>query len=284
MRDFAEKSRIFCFLIVAVFLAALSSAVSFAAESPAASSTSALPAYTYSAGTTVETLQGQLDALGKGQRLSVTRSDGSLRANGPLQSGDVVEVFDQAGNLQSRVTAAIASDSPSAGSSSSASPSSAAPDSSQNGSSSLTPVSSGSAGSAVSSRQGEVRDYVFSSPVTVENLKTEIGDKISAGCVLRITSVSGGHRESGRVCTGDVIRVLNPDGSEQSAVKAVVLGDLTGGGEPDNQAKTLLYRYLTGQQELDAEQAAAADLNQDGKIDTSDLLLLKKRLTGSAKD
>lgn len=281
MRDFAEKSRIFCFLIVAVFLVAISSAVSFAAESPATySASSALPVYNYPAGVTVEILQGQLDALGKGQRLSIMKSDGRLLESGPLQAGDVVEVFDADGNLQSRVVAAFASGSSSAGSPSSA----AASDSSRAASSSAAPVSSEPAGSLVSSQPGEARNYVFPSVVTVEDLKAEIGDKLSAGCTLRITSASGGNRESGRVCTGDEIRVVNPDGSEQSTVKAVVLGDLTGGGGPDNQAKALLYRYLTGQEEFSAEQAAAADLNQDGKIDTSDLLLLKKRLTGSAKD
>ncbi len=281
MRDFAEKSGIFCFLIVVVFLAALSSVVSFAAESPAASvASSALPVYNYPAGITVETLQGQLDALGKGQRLSVAKSDGSLRTSGPLQAGDVVEVFNAVGDLQSRVSAAFGQGSSSAGTSSSF----VGSDSSRAGNSSVVPGSSEPAGSAVSSRPDQSRSYVFPSVVTVEELKAEIGDKISAGCTLRIMSVTGGNRESGRVCTGDVIRVMNPDGSEQSAVKAVVLGDLTGGGGPDNQAKALLYRYLTGQEELSPEQTAAADLNQDGKIDTSDLLLLKKRLTGSAKD
>ena len=291
MRNFIKKSRIFCFLIAAVFLAAISSAVSLAAENPTASATSdgsavssVLPVYEYPVGTTVESLQAQVDAQGKGQKLSVIKPDGNRRESGPLQSGDVVEMFDSAGNLRTRVTAAVAPASSSAGSSSFAGSSAASPASSQAGSSQTGSSSSASEESPVSSQPGKPSEYVFSSPVTVEGLKAEIQEKLSAGCTLQITPVSGGSRTSGRVCTGDVIRVLNPDGSVQSSVKAVVLGDVTRTGGPDSQAKALLYRYLTGQEEFDPEQEAAADLNQDGKIDTGDLLLLKKELTASSKD
>lgn len=286
MWNFVKKSRIFCFLIAVVFLAAISSVVSLAAENPVAASavSSAFPTYEYPAGTTVESLQAKVEALGKGQMLCVTKPDGNRRENGPLQSGDIVEVSDGAGNLQTRVTAAVASASSSVGSSSSAVSSADAPASSQAGSSPAGSSSSAPGESPVSSQPGKPSEHVFSSAVTVEELKAEIADKLSAGCTLQITPASGGSRASGRICTGDVIRVLNPDGSVQSAVKAVVLGDVTRIGEPDSQAKALLYRYLTGQEELDPEQAAAADLNQDGKIDTGDLLLLKKKLTVSSKD
>ena len=286
MRDFIKKSRIFCFLIAAAFLAAISSAVSLAAENPAPVSavSSAAPVYEYPAGTTVESLQAQLDAQGKGQKLSVTKPDGNRRASGPLGAGDIVEVCDSAGNLQARVTAAFTSESSSAGSSSSAASSAAASAPSQAASSPESSSSSGWEESAASSQPGKLSEYVFPSAVTVEELKTEIADKLSAGCTIQITPASGGNRATGRICTGDVIRVLNPDGSGQSAVRAVVLGDVARVGGPDSQAKTLLYRYLTGQEEFDSEQEAAADLNRDGKIDTSDLLLLKKKLSAASRD
>ncbi len=286
MRDFVNKSRIFCFLIAAVFLAAISSVVSLAAENPApvSAASSASPVYEYPAGTTVESLQAQLDAQGKGQKLSVIKPDGNRRASGPLQAGDIVEVCDSAGNLQARVTAAFTSESSSAGRSSSVVPSSSQPASSQAAGGPASSSSSASEESPASSQSGKLSEYVFPSAVTVEELKTEIEDKLSAGCTIQITPASGGNRTSGRICTGDVIRVLNPDGSGQSAVRAVVLGDVARVGGPDSQSKTLLYRYLTGQEEFDSEQETAADLNQDGKIDTSDLLLLKKKLTASSKD
>lgn len=285
MRDFVKKSRILCLLLFAVFLAAISSAVSLAAENPTAASTaSALPVYEYPVGTTVELLQAQVDAQGKGQKLSVIKTDGSKRENGPLQTGDVVEVSDSAGNLQTRVTAEVASATSSAGSSASIVSSAVGPVSSQAGSTPAGSSSSASGENPASSQPGNPSEYVFPSAVTVEEMKSEIADKLSAGCTLQITPASGGSRASGRICTGDVIRVLNPDGSVQSSVKAVVLGDVTRVGGPDSQAKALLYRYLTGQEELDSEQVEAADLNQDGKIDTGDLLLLKKKLTSSSKD
>ena len=307
MERFERKSQVFLFLIVLIFLVAVSTAVSNVrarADSPSDDS------FRFLQGTTVESLQTELSRRQSDWSLTVFCSDGTQRESGTIQDGDFMEIVDGDGNLLKLVTAVISSSAddltdlfgpvaePPSQPSSQAPPTSSQPsssdsempsssqpsesDPSSDPTSSSAPVSSGpasSSGSPHSAPSQSSGDYIYSEPVTVESLKAQIADKTeSEGCVLDVTEPDGQKRMAGFLCTGDMVRVVMPDGTAQSSVRAIVLGDLTRSGSPTVQSGALLYAYLTGQKELDGDLLEAADLDRSGQVDTSDLLLLKKRI------
>lgn len=253
MSETVRKHAAFFLLLFAVLLIVPS--VSYGAESgglPASSAVkdsggapSSVPFYSFPAGTTVEALTQQLAPQGKDEVLWVLKPDGSVRAGGPIETGDVVEVLDRTGQLLSRVIAQVAGG---AASSSAASP-------------------------WPSEENGWT---VFAPGTTVETLQEELSAAGADGCRLKVKSHSGRIRGSGDICTGDTLTVQDAGGNALSSTTAVVPGDLTRCGLPTNEACDLLYAHLIRRSELSGDLLNAADLNRDGAVDTSDLLLLKK--------
>ena len=237
------------------------------------------PEYTehwFGDGATVESVREGFSNFDSGTTVSVTDQDGASRTSGPLAEGDIVEVYDCSGklfltfvNVKPEDVSEASSGKSDKDSSVGESQSSSTPQ--QTGSSSIQegPVYSGDGGY-----------YRFDGPVPVAELEDLLSKQGVAGSVLTVRTASGSIRQSGAVCTGDTLTVENPDGTLQSRVTAVIPGDLTRCGSPDAAACKMLYNYLTGSGTLKSDLRRAADLNGDGSITTSDLLQLKKLISG----
>jgi len=116
--------------------------------------------------------------------------------------------------------------------------------------------------------------YLFSTPVTVESLQKQL-DSEGHGAQVCVTAWNGSSVKSGSVGTGSIIEVISGTQVE-SRVTAIIPGDLIGTGVVTEQDSNLLYQHVANQEELTEPFLKAADLNGDGKIDTSDLLQIKK--------
>lgn len=291
-----RKRIIILLFFILLFLCAVP-AVSYAAQQqnalPAPSTTVTVPA-----GTTVASLGKILYIQSTGQTLTVFKADGTTRSSGPVGTGDLAVLTDAHGKITGCVKILVTgsessgasqqpSQQPSSNGCSSSPQSSSLPDSG---------ISSGEPGSGSSQQQissvpssssssgiPQSGEYVFTKPVTVESLQKTLDaqNDIYAARVI-VTSVSGIRRESGYVCTGDSITVLDQNGQITSTVTADVLGDLTRCGMPTETGCSLLYSYLTNQSGLKSDLLSAADMNQDGRVDTADLLAMKKALNGGS--
>jgi|GEM_PF-2283927 hypothetical protein len=250
-------------------------------------------------GTTVKSLRLQLVPQGCGYTLLIREPDGTERTKGEIESGDVLTVLDRSGCPVSRFTVKIEGESsPDSSDSSPSEPSSAfesVPASSifpSKPSNSSSSPKSGPTGSGASSSKSagtskapiEADTYsIFSEPVTMDSiyrqLESEYGEN---GFLLKVKTASGAIRNSGSICTGDVLNVYDRSGTLLCKTTAVVLGDLTRCGRCTERGRDLLYGYLIHKNSLKADALTAADLNQDGSVDTADLLQLKKELAGSS--
>jgi hypothetical protein len=151
------------------------------------------------------------------------------------------------------------------------SPSSAPePDETSSSSSSEPEASSGSSGST------DARTYVFEDTMTVEALQKQL-DSEGRGAVVRVTAADGTAVKSGNVGTGSIVEVIR-NGQVESRVTAIIFGDLTGSGKVTERDSVLLYEHITNQRQLTGLFFEAADINGDEKIDTSDMLEIKKRM------
>ena len=144
--------------------------------------------------------------------------------------------------------------------------------------SSQPPSSRPDAPSSVSSSAPESAPvYCFSRPVTVAGLQEQL-DAEGRGASVRVTAADGSAITAGNVGTGAVVEVFL-NGRVDSRVTAVVTGDLTGAGTVTQQDSLLLYEYCIGQQNLSGLFLEAADIDRDGRVDTSDMLKIKSILS-----
>lgn len=120
----------------------------------------------------------------------------------------------------------------------------------------------------------DARVYVFPEAMTVETLQKQL-DSEGRGAVVRVTDSDGTAVKSGNVGTGSTVEVML-NGQAESRVTAVIPGDLTGSGEVTERDDVLLYEHITNQRQLTGLFFQAADINGDEKIDTSDMLRIKK--------
>lgn len=121
------------------------------------------------------------------------------------------------------------------------------------------------------------RTYVFEEAVTIEALRNLL-DCEEEDAAIRVTAPDGTVLKSGNVGTGFTIEILR-NGQVESRITAVIPGDLTGSGKITEQDSVLLYEHITNQRQLTGLFLQAADMNGDGKIDTSDMLRIKKLIT-----
>jgi hypothetical protein len=117
--------------------------------------------------------------------------------------------------------------------------------------------------------------YIFDEPITVSQLK-ETFNHVRKNKDVEVITKSGYDVSEGAVVTGDQISFLDI-GGEQKTMTAVILGDLTGSGKPDSKSLKVFYPALA-YHSFNELQRRAADLDGDGTVTTSDLLLLKKRI------
>ena len=79
--------------------------------------------------------------------------------------------------------------------------------------------------------------------------------------------------------TGESEHTLDEKGKcTECGFKKIILADVSGDGQIDTIDLTIMRKYLSGYTvEMNV---AAADLNGDGKVDTIDLTLMRKYLAG----
>ncbi len=298
MEKIVKKRFPLSILLILLFLAAIPTTAFYAQQ---AANQPSKPEYTehwFGPGATVESVTEDFSDPDDGITVAVTDKDGNPKTSGLLVDGDLVTITDHQRNL-SQTLIAIFPDS------SSGPPSSSSPESKGSSAESSSQISSPAEESSTPSvpASSESRPETgsssapgtgilsnedgyckFQGPVKVESLENQLQEEGVAGSVLTVRDSSGGLRRSGAVCTGDTLTVTNPDGTLQNQVKAVIPGDLTRCGSPNQASCRALYSYLTESGTLRADLRCAADLNEDGSITTSDLLELKKMVAGDGED
>ncbi|WP_326975091.1 dockerin type I domain-containing protein [Caproicibacter sp. BJN0012] len=286
MKKTIEKKGFLSILVILLFLAVIPSAAIHAQQTANQNVPSGYTEHWFGDGATVESVREEMLAFDPGVSVTVTDKDGNPRTSGPLDDGDIVRIYDHAGNLyQSFVNVnpespAGPSSEESAGSSSEVSAGNSSEEERSEPESSQGLPESSASSTAETVLPGNGGYYEFSGPVTVSDLEDQLSEQGVAGSRLTVQSSAGSARQSGAVCTGDVLTVENPDGTLQNRVTAIIPGDLTRCGSPNGAACRALYSYLTGSGTLKSDLRRAADLNGDGGITTSDLLELKKMVSG----
>ena len=265
MQNSSLKKHLFYIIVTAVFLISIPHLACRAANQ---STVSKAGLYMFDKGTTVEMLQEKLDSQSHPLKVEVLRADGSKKNVGLLENGDIVRILDKNGNVLSTVTAAIKSD----GGSSSSQTGSSSP-SGESPSSGESVPSSENVGPSLPSDGG---DYVFSGKTTVEELSKIIYSMPAyKNYEIKVKAYGGKQKQNGLICTGDTMALLSADGKEAGSATAIVPGDLTRCGEITRKGCDMLYGYLAHSGELKGDILRAADMNGDGIVDTSDLLLMK---------
>ncbi len=281
------KPAFFALLCVFVFLCVIP-AVSHAA--PASALPEPTGSYEALPGTTAAVLCSFL-RQSSGLMVTVLKEDGSARAAGEaVETGDRAVITDSSGAVIDCLAVSVrGSSAPSSGSSVPApsrnsepvlsEPASSEPVSSEPASSK--PASSEPASSlpTPSSSPASAVGPVFSDSIPVESLAAVFGDEASC---ISVFSPDGTKRESGFVCTGDVIVLQDGNGKILRTVNVTVLGDLTRCGFATESGCSLLYGYLTGHDALPGDLLTAADMNRDGRVNTADLLQMKRKLVAAA--
>lgn len=266
-----KQSAIFALILLLAFLCVMP------AVSHAAQSSGTLPdptcSYEVSPGTTVAKLRN-IFGLPSDMKIIVRKTDGSVRAGEPVETGDRAIIMDSHGKMLDCIAIVVKGQPAPSSEASSEVP---APVSSAN--SSQSPPETSSAPSEPSSPPSFGTDRVFADSVRVESLPALFSSE--AACVS-VFAPSGAKRESGFVCTGDIVVLGDKNGNALRTVKVTVLGDLTRCGAVTENGCSLLYGCLTGLNSLPDDLLAAADMNRDGRVDTTDLLKMKMKLRGAA--
>ena len=106
--------------------------------------------------------------------------------------------------------------------------------------------------------------------------------KLSSDGKLSVVN-SKGAKATGNVCTGFFIRVTYNEGTSLFDLPVVLFGDLDGNGEIDESDVFALQNHLLHETPLSGARLSAADVDHDGNVSVSDLLLLIHFINGDAK-
>lgn len=94
---------------------------------------------------------------------------------------------------------------------------------------------------------------------------------------------SKGAKATGTACTGFFVRVTYNEGTTFFDLPIVLFGDLDGNGEIDESDVFALQNHLLHETPLTGARLSAADVDHDGTVSVSDLLLLIHFINGDAK-
>lgn len=116
--------------------------------------------------------------------------------------------------------------------------------------------------------QGEVPDfYLADAGITVSKIK-----KAFAGFeVSKVTKANGNDIKSGKLGTG--AKVYFADGNETIII---IRGELTGEGNINSRDVKAILNHLSTKELLKGDRLIAADVNDDGVVDTKDALLIAR--------
>lgn len=92
---------------------------------------------------------------------------------------------------------------------------------------------------------------------------------------IKFMTADGKNKQSGNVGTGTKVLFMK-QGKVKLTFNIVIYGDLTGNGTITTQDVKVLSDYLLGIGSLSKYQKIAADVNRDGKINTLDLLTIRR--------
>lgn len=268
MRNSSLKKRLFYIVAATAFLSFLPFSICKAAYKNSEEQSSnwytqeKIIHYTFDKGTTVGMLQKELDSQPRVLKVAVLKPDGSKRSQGLLEDDDFVETLNDDGDILSTVIAVIKQD---GGSSTSAVYSS--------GASSGEETSSG----GVTSLPADGGDYMLSAGTTVKELSEKISSMSGYGDYgIEVKGYDGKKKQDGLACTGDTVKMMSGNGKEAGTATVIVRGDLTRCGAVTDGGCDILYCYLSQNKKLAEDILRAADMNGDGIVDTSDLLLMKR--------
>lgn len=108
-------------------------------------------------------------------------------------------------------------------------------------------------------------------------LGTSISSFLTGFSSGSVTSSAAG---TSYVGTGMTFRVYDTSGSFTGSYTAVVIGDLNGDGAMTISDLVLLRRNLAGLTTFTSDKTGAADINSDSKVSISDLVITRRRLAG----
>ncbi len=106
--------------------------------------------------------------------------------------------------------------------------------------------------------------------------------KLSSEGKLSVVNTKGA-KTTGTVCTGFFVRVTYNEGTTFFDLPIVLFGDLDGNGEIDENDVFALQNHLLHDTPLTSARLSAADVDHDGNVNSSDLLLLIHFINGDAK-
>ena len=92
-----------------------------------------------------------------------------------------------------------------------------------------------------------------------------------------------GAEASGKVGTGNVMRIYDTSGTIQKEYQIVIKGDVNGDGNINGLDLLKIQKYLLGAGNLDGIYFTAADVNDNNKVDALDLLKIQKDILGIEK-
>lgn len=101
-----------------------------------------------------------------------------------------------------------------------------------------------------------------------------------SGYNIEFKNYAGKVITSGKLGTGSVA-IFSKDG-KTSEFTFIVKGDVTGEGNANSRDVDCMYNHILGKSSLSEINSKAADINNDGVVDTLDLLLLSKMVSSSS--
>ena len=101
-----------------------------------------------------------------------------------------------------------------------------------------------------------------------------------SGYNIEFKNYAGKVITSGKLGTGSVA-IFSKDG-KTAEFTFIVKGDVTGEGNANNRDVDCMYNHILGKSSLSEINSKAADINNDGVVDTLDLLLLSKMVSSSS--
>lgn len=110
---------------------------------------------------------------------------------------------------------------------------------------------------------------------------SKVKDKLNlSGYNIEFKNYAGKAITSGKLGTGSVA-IFSKDG-KTAEFTFIVKGDVTGEGNANSRDVDCMYNHILGKSSLSEINAKAADINNDGVVDTLDLLLLSKMVSSSS--
>ena len=108
-----------------------------------------------------------------------------------------------------------------------------------------------------------------------------VNDNLSlSGYNIEFKNYAGKAITSGKLGTGSVA-IFSKDG-KTAEFTFIVKGDVTGEGNANSRDVDCMYNHILGKSSLSEINSKAADINNDGVVDTLDLLLLSKMVSSSS--